>query len=87
MKRIAKYQLIKNDQIIAFGISPTFYIHGMVSSLLEKQDADRVIITFDNGATFNVISPKLLFKMQPTTVSIEDHQRWFSGCRHPLDLT
>ena len=79
------YVAFKNGQIIASGLCPTFYVHGLIASIVEIQHADNIQITFNSGYVLIIKSPNVLFKSKPAKVSIEDHTRWCSGCRYNLE--
>jgi len=79
---ITIYKVKKNNKVIKEGLSPTFYVHGMMSSIMEKNDPDSIEIEFENKIILTMLSPRLLFEQKPNNVSSEQHIRWFSGCRY-----
>lgn len=84
MNNIGKYSVFKDDQIIKTGLCPSFYVHGMLASILERDQADWINIEF-NEKKIRLYSPKTLYKLKPQTVTLEDHKKWFTGCRYPLE--
>lgn len=86
MNDIATYEVRKNNKILKKGLSPTFYLHGIMASTMEKFNADEIEIKFNNGRDLKIQSPRLLFKNIPNGVSIEEHCRWFEGCHYPLEF-
>jgi hypothetical protein len=52
---------------------------------MEKYDADEIEIVFPDNTIITIKSPRIMFKERPTTVTVEEHIRWFTGCRYLLD--
>lgn len=84
MNNILKYYVYKNDTIIKEGFSTSWYVHGMIASILQEDNADYINLIYDNGSERKLYSPKVLFKMKPDSVSEVDHKKWFSGNRYNL---
>lgn len=82
---ITAYTVRKNGEVIKKGFSPTFYIHGIMASTMEKYDADEIEIVFPDDKIITIKSPRIMFKERPASVSVEEHTRWFTGCRYPLE--
>lgn len=80
---LVQYVVKKNNEIIDSGMTPTFYIHGLVASVIQVTDADEILIV-SKDKTLSLKSPKVLHKTIPESVSEKDHNRWFSGCRFEL---
>ena len=83
---LTTYDVIKNNEIIDSGMCPTFYIHGMIASIIYKNNADEVVLYYTSGKKLKLVSPSLLFKHVPNNVSIEDHKKWFTGSRFKLEF-
>ena len=83
---LTNYKVVKDDAIIDSGICPTFYIHGIIDSIIYKSNADKVILYYSSGKEMKLISPSLLFKHIPKDVSIENHKKWFTGCKFKLEF-
>ena len=70
--------------MVTQGLSTSWYIHGLIASTIREHDADYIDILYDNGTNKRMYSPKVLYRMKPNSVSIEDHNKWFSGCGYEL---
>jgi len=83
---LTEYNVIKNNKTIDSGMCPTFYIHGMIDSIIYKNDADEIVLYYTSGKKVKLVSPSLLFKRIPDNVSIENHKKWFSGSSFKLEF-
>lgn len=81
---LVKYEVLKDQQIIQSGHCPTFYVHGMLASIIEVTGSDAIKITFESKKVLWLFNPRTLYKCKPSSVSEVDHAKWFSGCRYDL---
>ena len=85
MINLIKYKVLLNDVEKFNGSCPSFAVHLLYYTILQKNTHSLIEIKFKSEKVLKIPSSKLLFEHIPEEVSNDEHVRWFYGNKNNLN--